>query len=81
MIFGVEKQWAAQFEDMHLKPPDYIEGSGSSSFAIEFHCDTRFLGWAPPPRERPILRPSSGSSGSSGGSSGGGGGGGGGGSW
>ncbi|MBP9869481.1 DUF2207 domain-containing protein [Patescibacteria group bacterium] len=80
VIFGVEKQWAAQFKDMHLKPPDYIEGSASSSFGIDSIASS-LSGMGASAAGAAYSVPSSGSSGSSGGSSGGGGGGGGGGSW
>jgi uncharacterized membrane protein len=80
IIFGVEKQWAAQFEDLHLDPPDYIEGSGSSNFAISSIAHS-LSGMSASAASSAYSAPSSGSSGFSGGSSGGGGGGGGGGSW
>ena len=32
MIFKVEKKWAKQFADIYTTPPDWYEGSGTSSF-------------------------------------------------
>lgn len=81
IVFGVEEQWAKQFESMQLPPPDWAEGTAMShmtTLALISNLSTMkssFSGISSPPHS------SSGGSGFSGGSSGGGGGGGGGGSW
>ncbi|MFH1621216.1 MAG: DUF2207 domain-containing protein [Patescibacteria group bacterium] len=82
IVFGVEEQWAKQFESMQLPPPEWAEGTAMShmtTFALISHLSSMersFSGISSPPSHS-----SSGGSGFSGGSSGGGGGGGGGGSW
>lgn len=80
IALDVEKQWAAQFESMHLPPPNWAEGSAVAHFSTasfvssldQMHASSSSGAYS---------APSSGGSGFSGGSSGGGGGGGGGGSW
>ncbi len=80
MIFGLEKEWAKQFENIYSEPPDWYRGnmtgfnSAYLASSLGNFTSTSSTSFSPPS--------SSGSSGfSSGGSSGGGGGGGGGGGW
>ncbi len=83
IVFGVEEQWARQFESMQLPPPEWAEGTTIShitTLALVSNLSSMersFAGISSPPSSHS----SSGGSGFSGGSSGGGGGGGGGGSW
>jgi uncharacterized membrane protein len=78
----VEKEWAKQFEDLQMAPPDWAEGDmhALSTLALasaisDMHSKTSSSAYSPPSSA------GSGGSGFSGGGSGGGGGGGGGGSW
>lgn len=86
MVLGVEKEWADQFKDMYITPPEWYEGHHMSAFGALYL--TNALGSMTTSTNSAIVsRPSSaaggGSSGfsSGGGFSGGGFGGGGGGSW
>jgi hypothetical protein len=79
MIFGLEKDWAKQFEDVYKTPPDWYNGNWAAfnagylvSSLGDFSSASAVTFTAPH---------SSGGSGFGGGSSGGGGGGGGGGGW
>lgn len=73
MAFGLEKEWAKQFEGIYLEEPDwYVSGQGASFSAISFASSLSSFKTA---------AASTTSVSSSGGSVGGGGGGGGGGSW
>lgn len=80
IIFGVEKQWAAQFKDIYTQPPDWYSGNwrtfNSVYLVSSLNSSVQAMGtgFSPP-------RSSSGSGLSGGGFSGGGGGGGGGGGW
>lgn len=79
MLFGLEKQWAKQFENIYKKPPDWYHGNWT---AFNVGCLTSSLGGFSSVSSVTFSSPSSsGGSGFSGGSSGGGGGGGGGGGW
>ncbi len=76
MIFGVEKKWAKQFEDIYKDEPDWYSGGDGSFVATSFVSD---LNTFSSDFSSAVAPRSSGASG--GGSSGGGFGGGGGGSW
>jgi uncharacterized membrane protein YgcG len=81
MLFGIEKQWAKQFESLYAKPPDWYQGNVSAFHAGYLANSLTSFGTA---TSTTFSAPSSsGSSGYSGGGgfSGGGGGGGGGGGW
>ena len=82
IALGVEKEWAGQFKDLQMRPPEWAEGDVSSLTAVglvnamsTMHAQTSSTAYNPPSSS------GSGGSGFSGGGSGGGGGGGGGGSW
>lgn len=82
IALGVEKEWAEQFKDLQMRPPEWAEGDVSSLTAVSLvhamstmHTQTASTAYNPPSSS------GSGGSGFSGGGSGGGGGGGGGGSW
>lgn len=78
MLFGLEKDWAKQFEHLYTQPPSWYSGSGH--FTTLHLADS--LGGLQTQSTRAFTPPSSsGSSGFSGGGAGGGGGGGGGGGW
>jgi len=84
MVFGLEKEWAKQFKDIYINPPNWYQGPMGSSFnslvfISSLNSFTASAGSA-------IISPSRGAAGGGsgfggGGFSGGGGGGGGGGSW
>lgn len=82
IALGVEKEWAEQFKDLQMRPPEWAEGDVSAITAVglahamsSMHTQTSSTAYNPPSSS------GSGGSGFSGGGSGGGGGGGGGGSW
>src|SRR3989344_518260 len=83
IVFGVETVWADRFKDIHLKPPEWYSGYGSSTrfnsiyFTNSLNSSFSSLRSA----ATPVTSSTGHGSGFSGGSSGGGGGGGGGGSW
>jgi uncharacterized membrane protein YgcG len=80
MLFGQEKQWAKQFEDIYTTPPDWYRGGNWSSFNAGYLVSS--LGDFNSASSTSFASPSSSSgSGFSGGGAGGGGGGGGGGGW
>lgn len=90
MIFGLEKKWAKEFEDLYVEPPSWYEGSNNSLFNAYLltsslgHMNHQVVAHATPSNSANGFASSggaSGGSGFSGGSSGGGFGGGGGGSW
>ncbi len=90
MIFGLEKKWAKEFEDLYVEQPDWYEGSNNSLFNSYLlmnslnHMNQQVVAHATPSNSANGFSSShggSGGSGFSGGSSGGGFGGGGGGSW
>lgn len=81
IALGVEKQWAKQFEDLHLAPPDWAEGNVSALNSIALASALSGMERAAASAYAPPSSAGSGGSGFSGGGSGGGGGGGGGGSW
>ena len=78
IAFGVEKQWAKQFEDLNIDVSDWYQGSSNTALTTAYLASSlgRGLGSVAASANK-----SSGSSGSGGGFSGGGFGGGGGGSW
>lgn len=79
MIFGLEKDWAKQFQDIYASPPDWYHGNWASFNAGYLSSSLSSFSAA---SSASFSSPSSSSgSGFSGGSSGGGGGGGGGGGW
>ena len=84
IAFGVEKVWADRFKDIHMKQPEWYQGSSTSPTFSSYHfvrsLDTSLASFQ---NASSPARSSSGfsSGGGGGGSSGGGGGGGGGGSW
>jgi len=79
MLFGLEKQWAKQFEDIYKAPPDWYNGNWTAFNAAYLASSVHGLSAV---SSTTFSAPSSSSgSGFSGGSSGGGGGGGGGGGW
>lgn len=78
MLFGLEKQWAKQFEGLYAKPPDWYHGNWTAfnaGYLASSVSDFNTAGGIS------FASPSSSGSGFSGGGSGGGGGGGGGGGW
>jgi uncharacterized membrane protein YgcG len=79
MLFGIEKNWAKQFEHLYDQPPDWYSGNWSTFNTA--HLASSLGGFASASTTSFTAPSSSGSSGFSGGSSGGGGGGGGGGGW
>lgn len=83
IVFGVEKIWADRFKDIEMKPPDWYQGYGVSSYNSTVWM--RSMNSSFSSMRSAAMSPTSSSSGFgsgfSGGSSGGGGGGGGGGSW
>jgi uncharacterized membrane protein YgcG len=80
LIFGIEKDWAKQFEDIYTQPPDWYHGNWSTFSTI--HLVSSMGGFNTANTTSFSSPGSSGSSGfGGGGSSGGGGGGGGGGGW
>lgn len=90
MIFGLEKKWAKEFEDLYVEPPSWYEGNSNSLFNAYLltnslnHMNHQIVAHATPTNSANGFASShggSGGSGFSGGSSGGGFGGGGGGSW
>lgn len=90
MIFGLEKKWAKEFEDLYVTSPDWYEGSNHSMFNSYILATSlgrmggQVSSYATPTNSANGFSSShggSGGSGFSGGSSGGGFGGGGGGSW
>jgi uncharacterized membrane protein len=93
MIFGLEKQWAKQFEDIYTQPPTWYEGNintfNTAYFVNSINSFNRdIVSKSAPPSSNYSSSGgyrsggwSSGGSGFSGGSSGGGGGGSGGGGW
>ena len=90
MIFGLEKKWAKEFEDLYIEPPTWYEGNNNSLFNAYLltnslnHMNHQVVAHATPSNSANGFASShggSGGSGFSGGSSGGGFGGGGGGSW
>jgi len=82
MIFGIEKDWAKEFEDLYKQPPDWYQGNWNNFSTLYLVSSMNSFGtatmasFAPPSSSS-----SSGFSGGGGGFSGGGGGGGGGGGW
>lgn len=79
MLFGLEKQWAKQFENIYKNPPDWYHGNWTT-FNTAYLASS--VGGLSSASATTFSAPSSSSgSGFSGGSSGGGGGGGGGGGW
>jgi len=83
MVFGVEKEWAEQFEDIYKVQPDWYDGVGGQSFNSIILADS-LHSFSETTSATAFSAPSSagaGGSGFSGGGSGGGFGGGGGGSW
>lgn len=90
MIFGLEKKWAKEFEDIYTQQPDWYEGTNHNMFNAYMmtnslnHMNQQVVAQATPSNSANGFASShggSGGSGFSGGSSGGGFGGGGGGSW
>jgi len=90
MIFGLEKKWAKEFEDLYVEPPSWYEGNNNNLFNAYLltnslgHMNHQVVAHATPSNSANGFASSggaSGGSGFSGGSSGGGFGGGGGGSW
>jgi uncharacterized membrane protein YgcG len=90
MIFGLEKKWAKEFEDLYVEPPTWYEGHNNGLFNAYYlttslnHMNHQVVAHATPSNSANGFASShggSGGSGFSGGSSGGGFGGGGGGSW
>ncbi len=83
IALGVEKQWAEQFKDLQIAPPDWAEGNLTNwnSLAIATAVTQMNTASAATVYSPPASTAGSGGSGFSGGGSGGGGGGGGGGSW
>lgn len=84
IALGVEKQWADQFKDIQLAPPEWAEGPRANmltSLALIHAIDTMHSQSAAAVYSPPQSTAGGGGSGFSGGGSGGGGGGGGGGSW
>jgi len=90
MIFGLEKKWAKEFEDLYIEQPDWYEGTNHNMFNSYLlmnslnHMNQQVVSHATPSNSSngfASSRGGSGFSGFSGGSSGGGFGGGGGGSW
>jgi hypothetical protein len=87
MIFGLEKKWAKEFENMYTTPPSWYEGNTGAFSSLVFvqsissmsAVTTQAIASSVPSSSSSSWGGSSGSDG--GGSSGGGGGGGGGGSW
>lgn len=77
VLFGIEKEWAAQFAELYKEQPDWYTGSSTFNSAVFATSMASFSSSA----QSTFAAPSSSGSGSSGGSSGGGGGGGGGGGW
>lgn len=91
MIFGLEKKWAKEFEDLYIEQPDWYEGTNHNNLFNAYlltnalnHMNHQVVAHATPSNSANGFASShggSGGSGFSGGSSGGGFGGGGGGSW
>jgi len=91
MIFGLEKKWAKEFEDLYIEQPDWYEGNNHNNMFNAYlltnslnHMNQQVVSHATPSNSANGFSSShggSGGSGFSGGSSGGGFGGGGGGSW
>ncbi len=83
MVFGVEKEWAQQFEDIYNQATDWYEGVGNKAFSSVALVNNlnSFSSMANSTLSVSPSSASSGGSGFSGGGSGGGFGGGGGGSW
>ena len=79
MLFGIEKDWAKQFEHLYTAPPDWYSGNWRAFNSV--HLASSLGGFTNASTSSFTAPSSSGSSGFSGGSSGGGGGGGGGGGW
>ncbi len=80
MLFGIEKDWAKQFEHLYTQPPDWYSGNWSTFSAV--HLASSLGGFSASSAASFTSPSSSGSSGFGGGGfSGGGGGGGGGGGW
>lgn len=79
VLFGLEKQWAKQFESLYKKPPSWYSGDTAAFSAAHLASSVHDFSAAGSTSFSPPS--SSGGSGFSGGSSGGGGGGGGGGGW
>jgi len=75
IIFGLEKEWAAEFEDIYKTPPSWYDGNMANFSIIGLSSDLRSFS------DSAISSAVNAASSSSGGFSGGGGGGGGGGSW
>ncbi|PID52107.1 MAG: hypothetical protein CR972_03725 [Candidatus Moraniibacteriota bacterium] len=81
MVFGVEEQWAKQFEDIYDRQPEWYEGTGTFAPAVLAHEMQNLSSAAASTMSSTPSSASSGGSGFSGGGGGGGFGGGGGGSW
>ena len=82
VAFGVEDQWAGQFESLEVTPPDYMEGNFATWNALAFaHAMNQISTYSAASMYNAPSSAGSGGSGFSGGGSGGGFGGGGGGSW
>lgn len=83
IALGVEREWAEQFKDLQLAPPDWAEGNVGTWNAISMATAMTAMNSASAASvySPPASTAGSGGSGFSGGGSGGGGGGGGGGSW
>lgn len=82
VAFGVEERWAAQFANLQLPKPSYIDGSGATWSAVNYaHAMESFHSASASSMYTAPSSAGSGGSGFSGGGSGGGFGGGGGGSW
>lgn len=75
MIFGLEREWAQQFEDIYKNPPDWYSGNMTTFSAVTLVSDLNSFSSTTASTFTSV------SSGGGGGFSGGGGGGGGGGSW
>lgn len=85
IVFGLEKKWAKQFENIYITPPSWYQDSNMATFSVMafssgMHGFSKSAGRAMTSKPHSSSGSSSGGS-SGGGSSGGGGGGGGGGSW
>lgn len=85
MVLGVEKEWAGQFDDIYLTPPDWYEGSTGHAFGALYLANS-LSSMTSNVNSAMVSRPNSSGGGTSGfssggGFSGGGFGGGGGGSW
>ena len=78
MLFGLEKQWAKQFQDIYKTPPDWYRGNWGTFNAVYLANSVGGFSSASAPS---FSSPSASGGGGGGGFAGGGGGGGGGGGW